>query len=137
MKKNKTLEDQLYVMGWCFLALGCIGIFGYFVVYLPNFQIPCVLLSLFGIYCPGCGGTRAVDALLHGHLLLSLWYHPLVVYTIGIFGSFMLTQTLERLHVPKVRGLKFHTWHLYGALIILAGNFVLKNILKFVYHIEM
>lgn len=137
MKKHETLEYQLYIMGWIFLTLGCIGILVYFTVYLPYFQMPCVFLKLFGVYCPGCGGTRAVEALLHGHFLRSLWYHPLVLYTVIVFGGFMTTQTLERLHVPKVKGWKFHTWHLYGALVVLVINFILKNVLKFGFHIEM
>ena len=33
---------------------------------------PCHSLTLLHIYCPGCGSTRAVAALLHGDLLLAL-----------------------------------------------------------------
>ena len=33
---------------------------------------PCPSLTLLHIYCPGCGSTRAVAALLHGDLLLAL-----------------------------------------------------------------
>ena len=32
----------------------------------------CPSLTLLHIYCPGCGSTRAVAALLHGDLLLAL-----------------------------------------------------------------
>lgn len=41
---------------------------------------PCPFKYVTGFYCPGCGGTRAVWYLLHGHILLSIQYHPLVFY---------------------------------------------------------
>lgn len=41
---------------------------------------PCLFHLATGLYCPGCGGTRAVRALLHGELALSFQYHPLVPY---------------------------------------------------------
>lgn len=113
-------------------ALAAIGltIFVYFQLVLPNFPtFPCVFLSVLGIYCPGCGGTRAVEALIHGKLLLSVWYHPLVPYSVIIFVGFMVTQTLERLHIGKIKGWKFHNWYVYIALVIVAGNWILKNIL--------
>lgn len=130
MKRQKTLEDRLYVVGWIFLLAGSIGIFIYLQLLLPNVPSPpCVFFHILGIYCPGCGGTRALNALLHGRLLLSLWYHPLVLYTVVIFGGFMLTQTMERIHIKGVKGWKFHNWHMYAAVVILAANWGIKNFL--------
>ena len=34
---------------------------------------PCMMQKLTGLYCPGCGGTRAVRALLAGHPLQSFF----------------------------------------------------------------
>lgn len=48
--------------------------------------IPCLFYRATGIYCPGCGGTRAVKYLLEGKLLKSLWYHPLVGYVVLTVG---------------------------------------------------
>ena len=48
--------------------------------------IPCLFYCATGIYCPGCGGTRAVKYLLEGNLLKSLWYHPLVGYLVLVAG---------------------------------------------------
>ena len=136
MPKEKSLEDELYIMGWIALVLGSVGLILYFNVFLQYVQVPsCVLWEYFGIYCPGCGGTRAVEALLRGHLLKSLWYHPLVLYTVVLFGSFMLTQTLERIGVPHVRGMKFRSWHLYGALAVLVINVIVKNFLMYQFQI--
>ena len=138
IKKRRSLEDRLYIVGWIFLLGGSVGIFLYLHIIVPWIDgYTCVVYRLFGIYCPGCGGTRAVSALLGGHPLLAAWYHPLVAYTIVIFGGFMLSQTLARLHIGRIRGWRFHEWHLYGAVAIMIGNFILKNILLLGFHITL
>ena len=65
------------------------------------------------------------------------WYHPLVTYTVVIFGGFMLSQTLARLHIGRIKGWRFHEWHLYAAVGIMIGNFILKNILLLKFHITL
>lgn len=135
---QRPLENWLYIIGIVVLLAGSLGIYIYFKFILPyGVPIPCVLYQVFGLYCPGCGGTRAVSALLRGQLLNSLWYHPLVPYTVIIFGGFMVTQTLERLHVPKVKGWKFHPWYLYMAVVLLFANFIVKNILLIAFGITL
>ncbi len=39
----------------------------------------CGLYRHFGIYCPGCGATRAFHALLHGDILRALQMNPLAL----------------------------------------------------------
>ena len=120
------------------MPIGIIVGWGYDKIILNYFEgFPCVLYFLCGIYCPGCGGTRAVKALLDGAILQSLWYHPLVLYSVVLYGGFMLTHTLERLHIKDIRGWRFHNWYLYGALTIWIVNFILKNILLLYYHITV
>ncbi len=138
MKREKTLEEQLYFIGLFFLTAGVIGFPIYFGLIMPNLKLSsCMFLQVFGFYCPGCGGTRAVQALFVGNILKSLWYHPLVLYTLVIFGGFMLTQTLKRLHVRGIKGWKVHGWHFYGAAILLSANWILKNILLIFFHYEL
>lgn len=139
MKKQKSLEDWLYVISLIALVIGGVGTYVYLkLIALPNAPVfPCVMWSIFGLYCPGCGGTRAVVALLQGNVLQSLWYHPLVLYTVVLFGGFILTQTLERLRVPGIKGWKFHAWQLYGAVVILFLNMIIKNILLLCFHITL
>lgn len=136
--KKTTLEEQLYKLGLVFLAVGCLLLFVYFKIIHPKgASFYCITWSVLGIYCPGCGGTRAVEALLQGHFLQSLWYHPLVLYSVVLFGGFMLTQTLERLHFSRIKGLKFHNWYLFGALGLVIVNWVIKNILLLGFDISL
>ncbi len=55
--------------------------------------IPCLFQRLTGLYCPGCGATRALRALLKGRLLQSLLYHPLVLY-LAVMGTAWLGSRL-------------------------------------------
>lgn len=138
MEKEKNLETELFHIGLIFLVLGSgIGALYYFVLRDMLPQMPCLFDRLFGIYCPGCGGTRALKALLHGRLLQSLWYHPLIPYTAAVAGGFMVTQGLDRLGLTDQKGWKYHSWYLYGALILVVGNFLVKNVLRLVWGITM
>lgn len=138
MKREDKLESELFHIGLVFLVIGIGGWILYSFVLRDKLpQIPCMLLTLFGIYCPGCGGTRAIAALLEGKFLLALWYHPLIPYTAIIAGGFMLTQGLDRLGVKGIKGWKFHSWYLYGAVIIIIINFFVKNMLRLVWGIVM
>ena len=42
-------------------------------------SLPCAVHELFHVYCPGCGGTRALFELLHGNVIGSLYCNPAVV----------------------------------------------------------
>jgi hypothetical protein len=139
MHKTKFLEDQLYWIGlWAFLIGG--GALAGF-IYLQaagKLTFFCFWERFLHIYCPGCGGTRAVVALVHGDILMSLWFHPLVLYSVVIFGAFQVSQTFAR--VTKFRytkGIRFHNWFLYGALAILILNFIEKNLLRSIWHIML
>src|SRR5437870_13243152 len=39
----------------------------------------CPLHEWTGLCCPGCGSTRALHALAHGHLLAALQFNPLIL----------------------------------------------------------
>lgn len=131
MKRERTLEDNLFCLGCVFLGVSLVAGVLFYYVLLPHISLsPCVAYTYFGFYCPGCGGTRAFVSLLHGHFLQSLWYHPLVLYFAVLYGSFMLSHTFARItRYRYFRGMRFHNWYLYAALVILVVNWILKNIL--------
>lgn len=49
-----------------------------------GFYPVCLFHKLTGLYCPGCGGTRAAYQLLHGHLLLALRDNALFMLTLVV-----------------------------------------------------
>ena len=44
-----------------------------------RFMPKCPFHQMTGMHCPGCGGTRAVHALLHGHPLKALRYNAILI----------------------------------------------------------
>ena len=44
-----------------------------------RFWPPCIFNKLTGLYCPGCGNTRALAALLHGDIAGSLAKNVLLI----------------------------------------------------------
>ncbi len=134
----RSREDELFLTGLISLAAGA-ALWALYYLWLRRFipRIPCFFSNVLGIYCPGCGGTRAVYALLHGRLLKAVWCHPLVPYGAVIYGGFMLTQGLHRLGVKCIKPWKFHNWYLYGAMAILVCNFLVKNLLRLVWGVTI
>lgn len=45
---------------------------------------PCPFHWLTGIYCPGCGATRALHALVHGDMAAALAMNPLLVVALPV-----------------------------------------------------
>lgn len=136
-KRPRTIEDCFFFTGCMLPALfTAAAVISYFMPGLrQSLKLPPRLFHLItGYYCPGCGGTRAVKALLKGRFLLSAYYHPLVPYAAVIYLSFMLTQSAERISRGKLAiGMHYHNRFLWTALAVLAGNFILKNMLHCFY----
>lgn len=132
--KRDQIEDLFYKLG-TLLLLGILT-FAFAILVFPrfwqSFQLPpCLFHLLTGYYCPGCGGTRAAWALLHGQIFLSVYYHPLVLYGVVVYLAFMTTQTIGRISKRPEIGLKFHLIYVWIALAILFFNCVVKNVLHF------
>ena len=138
MDRKRKLETELFYIGLIFLAAGA-GVWAVYHFALGGTvpRMPCFFDKVLGIYCPGCGGTRALTSLVHGRLLEALWYHPLIPYLAVVGGGFMLTQGMERLGIRQVRGWRYHAWYLYAAIGLIVLNFIVKNVLRLFWGIMM
>lgn len=68
---------------------------------------PCLFHFITGLYCPGCGGTRAIRALFHGEILKSFCYHPFVLYAVTA-----VMVEMGYLAVGMMKGLKLSLIHI-------------------------
>lgn len=143
---EQTEEKKSYRLcqiSWCLIALAGLGwlwlqLSGISPERLLRLMPPCVFRSMMGLYCPGCGGTRAVLELLRGHILQSIRYHPVVVYAAGLYGWYLVSNTIEWLSGRKIAvGSRYHRWYGIGAAVLVIVNCLLRNLLLLVFHITL
>lgn len=140
VKQTINIEDQLYIIGVCLLFAAPLIIitYRYLRARLPFLAMPCLLRTFTGYYCPGCGGTRAVYALLHLQLWRSFCYHPLVPYGAAVYLWFMISHTIEKLSHHRLRiGMKWNPAWLWTALVILGLNVLIKDSALLLFHVDL
>ncbi len=99
--------------------------------------LPCLFHLLTGLYCPGCGGTRAVKYLLRGQILKSIQYHPLVCYVAVVVTAGAVSHLLAKvLGRPKLR-MRNYDRYVYLAIVVIVVNWILKNYLLVVHGIDL
>jgi hypothetical protein len=79
---------------------------------------PCLFHAFTGLYCPGCGATRALHQLAHGHFMDALKLNALVV--LGIPLGCLIAICRKRYNLPA--------WCLRTLLVCIAVFGVVRNI---------
>ena len=98
----------------------------------------CWIYGHLGLYCPGCGGTRAVLALLRGQILRSLYYHPAVVILSVVLLIYLPVQTICRLRKRTIPGwCRYRPMWLYLLIAMLLVNCVVRNLLNLCFEIPL
>jgi hypothetical protein len=85
-------------MWWLLIALPLLAVGVVLFQFNPSqysFYPRCVLYTTTGIYCPGCGSTRAMYQLAHGHVLIALHDNVLLILSLP-FVAFYYFQSLRR-----------------------------------------
>jgi len=100
----------------------------------------CAFSRTLHLYCPGCGGTRAIMYLLKGDLLRSLLANPIPVYS-GILVLRIWIALLHNVVILKFQkeGKKWtilHQWEMWGILIVIGGAFILRNLALVLLHLD-
>ena len=98
---------------------------------------PCLFHLLTGLYCPGCGGTRAVKYLLHGQILKSIQYHPLIFYTAAVIAVGVTSHYLAIFLNRSSLKMKNYDRYVYIGIGLIAVNWVLKNYMLIVHGIDL
>lgn len=88
---------------------------------------PCVFHSITGLYCPGCGMTRAVKSLLGGRILDSLRYNPVAFYVAAVvlveLAGYLLA---KKLHKPGLH-IRHYEMFLYIGIAVMLVNWGIKD----------
>ena len=97
--------------------------------------ISCPMHRIFGIYCPFCGGTRAIGSILQLDIIRSLTYNPAVIpsiiyfltYDIKVFVSIIKKED----ELPKPNK---YVLIALGALLIL--NWIVRNAAILIFDVD-
>lgn len=125
-----TLRERLF-------AGGVVGITTAALLYVRAFDpsipgaavyLSCPFNNLTGLYCPGCGMTRGLHQLTHGHFLTALNYNVLITLLIPVAAYTLISYGLV---AARGRGLPlFFTRPVYVKALfwIMLAFWVLRNI---------
>ena len=91
------------------------------------FLTECPFHAAAGLYCPGCGGSRAAAALLSGDVVQSFLLHPLVPYLAFFAGSFLISQTVSLFSGGRIDGMRLDRRVPAAAAVITLLNWIWKN----------
>lgn len=105
-----------------------------FKFYVPS--IPCIFRATLHLYCPGCGGTRSLKALLDFDFIRSFLYNPFILYLILIALYYYIGSTVAILTKFKIIPFHFKYWMLYIGLALFIINCIIKNIIAVYYGID-
>ena len=130
LKRYKTYQKVLVILLplVSIAALWLLAHFSLKYVMLPE----CQFYKWTGLYCPGCGDTRAVIALMNGDILLSLRQNALIVVLIlvlaALYIELLLKVVFEKRFKSPILNLKF----LWIFLILFAVYSVVRNFIPFI-----
>jgi hypothetical protein len=88
----------------------------------------CALFRITGVYCPGCGATRATHQLLHGELISAVRYNALWVLALPI-AVYCVVSEVRSLTVgrPLPGNPVRNRWFLAGAFTVAVLFGLLRN----------
>lgn len=139
--RERSIDKTLYILG---LILALLLFPFLFLIHsgrlhfdLTEMIPPCLFHQISGLYCPGCGGTRAIHALIEGDLIASFLYHPFVLYVAVLYALFMISHTVEWIAARKkssrktrfTKGLSLNSRYLYAGIILILFQWMAKNLL--------
>ncbi|MCC7391607.1 DUF2752 domain-containing protein [Candidatus Sumerlaeota bacterium] len=91
----------------------------------------CYMKSTTGIPCPGCGLTRSVTSVFHGHLPLAFQYNPFGLFVGALFALLgPLFFLPNRLRLRLQAFLKPHDPVLFGTSMLVLALFVVFGVVR-------
>ncbi len=95
-----------------------------------NYWLPgCMLHELTGFLCPGCGMTRAVDAVMHGEMNKAFRLNPVGIILLPFACMGIFVEILGRVWIrPFPFRLAIGVRSMWSVVGIVAGFWILRNL---------
>jgi hypothetical protein len=93
-----------------------------------HFFPPCPFHKLTGLYCPGCGSTRAMHQLLHGHVAAAFDFNPLVVVMLPFVAFAVARQAWQFSRRQRAPSWHMPAWSLWALVAVVLVFGVARNL---------
>jgi hypothetical protein len=92
-----------------------------------GFFPPCPFRMLTGFLCPGCGSTRAMHQILHGHVVAAFMLNPLLLLALPflLFALLRYSVIVMRGGVPRPNAMP--AAYLYALFVIIVSFWIFRN----------
>ncbi|WP_024936739.1 DUF2752 domain-containing protein [Actinomadura welshii] len=94
----------------------------------PGHYPGCPFLALTGFYCPGCGMTRLVYALTHGHLGAAFGFNPLLFVMLPVFAYLYVRWTVRTAQGLPMRSALLRPAVAYSFVGVLIVYWIVRNL---------
>lgn len=89
----------------------------------------CYFHDYLGIFCPGCGGTRAFESMLYFHFLTSFIYNPAVIFTTAVLLFSSISYILYFITRGRILYFELDIRFPTSIVLVFIINFFIKNLL--------
>lgn len=128
VNKKSFLNKKLTVASLWLLVIGGVSLYNFLDVNLISIVPACQFYKVTGLYCAGCGGTRAVHNLLKGDIVHSIQYNFIPFFSAAFILLLLLQHSLNTLAGTKLHILSFRTWMLWPIAFTVAAFWILRNL---------
>lgn len=111
---------------WLLLIAGAVYAF----VFEPGrtgFFPSCPFRLLTGLTCPGCGATRALHEMLHGHLETAFMLNPLLLLALPFLLYALLRYSAIAMHGRTPRRNALPAPYIYAMFFVIVGFWIFRN----------
>ncbi|MDM1530605.1 DUF2752 domain-containing protein [Myroides odoratimimus] len=121
-----------WILRIIFLIIPLFGLYYYYQFFGSddNGGLSCMFYRETGWLCPGCGGQRALHALLHGHFREALEYNIMILVYFPLL-AFLYIALVEVYIVKNDKFLQKYAipnWFAYSFLALIIVFFIVRNI---------
>lgn len=94
----------------------------------PGHYPTCPFLMLTGLYCPGCGGLRAIHALAHGDPVTALGLNLLVVAMVPVLALLWGRWVLRSWRGVPLKGISIRPSYVWAFLALMIVFWIVRNV---------
>ncbi len=128
-KANRSLKQQLLALGLAVAFCVIYLIFGDML----GVYVPCIFRKITHLYCPGCGITRMLAAILTGDFYQALRYNPLICILLPLAIVYLVDYLINQARGRKSLLVRTPNWVWILMIVALVIYGIMRNLSWFEY----